>query len=353
LSAGLLVWLSLLGIEAAAQAPLVVIDQRSLQGREVAVVPGVEGRWYDFLELCAALGVEGTFDPLTLIASMRRGDRELRLMPGVPWAVLETRLVPLGVAPRQSTGRLQVPEAFLSTAVGELFGGQVRWNRGEHELLIRSAGSGGVSGASAREFVVVVDAGHGGADRGIVPASGADEAATALRYARRLSTELARRVGVRVVLTREVDGAGMSLDERVAVVWNVDADLVLGLHCHGEGGAEEPRLHIFRPPISPFVARIDRRTEGRGTPVQPWGARRRGAEEDAEQLARELAARWGRAFAGAPVKLYRAPLALLEALPSPGVLFELPLGLDEARVAAVSEVVADAMTAYLEQRVGR
>lgn len=77
---------------------------------------------------------------------------------------------------------------------------------------------------------VVIDPGHGGADRG-TRGGGTEEKAVTLAVARRLKSALEARLGVRVILTRDGDGA-LGLDERAAVANNNKADLFISLHAN-------------------------------------------------------------------------------------------------------------------------
>jgi N-acetylmuramoyl-L-alanine amidase len=79
--------------------------------------------------------------------------------------------------------------------------------------------------------VVAVDAGHGGADRGVVSARGVAEKDVALTLARRLE-ELLRAEGCQVVLTRTGD-RDVPLYERTETVVAADADFRVSLHANG------------------------------------------------------------------------------------------------------------------------
>ena len=84
------------------------------------------------------------------------------------------------------------------------------------------------SGAPGMQLIVV-DAGHGGAEMGAKGPSGLLEKDVTLDVAKRLQTGLARRLGVRVVLTRETDKQ-VSLDDRTALANHERADLFLSIH---------------------------------------------------------------------------------------------------------------------------
>lgn len=77
--------------------------------------------------------------------------------------------------------------------------------------------------------LIVVDAGHGGAEMGAKGPSGLLEKDVTLDVAKRLQVGLARRLGVRVILTRETDKQ-VSLDDRTALANHERADLFLSIH---------------------------------------------------------------------------------------------------------------------------
>ncbi len=96
--------------------------------------------------------------------------------------------------------------------------------------------------------VVVLDPGHGGGDPGVI-AGGAVEKDLALELARRLRSELERRLPARVVLTRDDDRA-LTADERAEIANRAHADLVLSLHFDGLPGARARGVTAYSPPAT-------------------------------------------------------------------------------------------------------
>lgn len=76
---------------------------------------------------------------------------------------------------------------------------------------------------------IVVDPGHGGREVGAVGPNGVFEKDITLQLARKLADSLARRVGARVILTRDDDSI-VSLDQRTAIANQYHADLFLSVH---------------------------------------------------------------------------------------------------------------------------
>jgi N-acetylmuramoyl-L-alanine amidase len=83
---------------------------------------------------------------------------------------------------------------------------------------------------------MVIDAGHGGDDAGVHGRKGTLEKQITLDVARRLKTLVETRLGVRVVMTRDVDRS-VSADERDAIANNSKADLFLSIHVNGARAA--------------------------------------------------------------------------------------------------------------------
>lgn len=78
-------------------------------------------------------------------------------------------------------------------------------------------------------FVIVIDPGHGGVDPGTIGIGGTYEKTVALGFAKQLASELQRRPGYKVVLTRD-DDTFLSLRQRVAVARQVHGDLFISIH---------------------------------------------------------------------------------------------------------------------------
>ena len=90
---------------------------------------------------------------------------------------------------------------------------------------------------------IVIDPGHGGDDIGVRGGQGAEEKAIVLDVARRLRTLIERRLGVRVLLTRDDDRA-VTLDERAAIANNNKADLFLSLHLNAAPAADVAGVEV-------------------------------------------------------------------------------------------------------------
>jgi N-acetylmuramoyl-L-alanine amidase len=90
---------------------------------------------------------------------------------------------------------------------------------------------GGASSSWARELVVVIDPGHGGAQPGAMAADGTAEKHLALQLSKALRSELQQVLGAKVFLTREAD-TELPLAERVAWANQKRPDLFVSIHAN-------------------------------------------------------------------------------------------------------------------------
>lgn len=82
---------------------------------------------------------------------------------------------------------------------------------------------------------IVLDPGHGGKEVGAVGGGGLMEKDVTLQVCRRLADALEKRVGARVILTRQDDSI-VSLDQRTALANQYEADLFLSVHVNAAVG---------------------------------------------------------------------------------------------------------------------
>ncbi len=114
--------------------------------------------------------------------------------------------------------------------------------------------------------VVVIDPGHGGADGG-VQSNGLVEKDLTLALAKLLKSEIERRLGAQVVLTRD-DDRSLTMEERAERANRARADLVISLHFDGFPGPAHRGATAFCTPAV-YAGGED---EGRGAAIDvlPW-----------------------------------------------------------------------------------
>ncbi len=111
---------------------------------------------------------------------------------------------------------------------------------------------------------IVIDPGHGGTDTGAIGPGGLQEKDMTLALAQKLSAVLARKLKVRVILTRETDEA-LQLTQRTAIANQYKADLFVSIHLNSSlrKGAKGTETYFLSLEASDELARqaADRENE--------------------------------------------------------------------------------------------
>jgi N-acetylmuramoyl-L-alanine amidase len=254
--------------------------------------------------------------------TLRFGGFFAGVIPDTTRAGLLRNLRPLGAVTGCAFELRIAPEAIAYRLIRE--GGRVTLE------LARSGGASwesfapeGPSGPRALR-VIVLDPGHGGADAGVT-AGNAQEKDLALVLAKKLRTEIERRVKVRVVLTRDDDRA-LNVGQRAEAANRARADLVISLHFDGY---PSPRAAGASAYCTPAVF-------GGGAGGEAGGFRSGEATPLAVLPWRDVAARWAvpsRALAeavlgslelrgGGPTRLHELLPSELLGVNAPGMLLE-------------------------------
>ena len=100
----------------------------------------------------------------------------------------------------------------------------------------------------------MIDAGHGGDERGAAGAGGTVEKDITLSIARRLRTLIESRLGLRVFMTRD-DDRMLTLDERSAYANSQKADVFVSIHANAAMRPTVKGAEVYLP---------ERRTRRRG-----------------------------------------------------------------------------------------
>ncbi len=129
--------------------------------------------------------------------------------------------------------------------------------------------------ASRKYSVVVIDAGHGGFDRGGIPGQKVAEKAMALDVAQRLKRRL-QKAGYRVVMTRDSD-VFISLGERVRIANRYRDGVFVAIHFNSatRAGANGIETYYYSTGSAQLAANIHRHVVG-ATTTENRGIRRRG-----------------------------------------------------------------------------
>jgi N-acetylmuramoyl-L-alanine amidase len=194
----------------------------------------------------------------------------LDLIDGIPFAKFDTVTVPLTRAPQVFVGQLYLPFQFVSEILPRYGGGysydvalgELRTNKSP--VVSRAPPSAGVAGSSPpggvassptaavappvtprrtrpaappAPKVVVIDAGHGGPDRGMTGPIGSPvwftEKDVTLSVAKMIATVLRAR-GVDVLMTRTTDTL-IALADRGRIANSNHGDVFISIHCNAPG----------------------------------------------------------------------------------------------------------------------
>ncbi len=147
-------------------------------------------------------------------------------------------------------------------------------------LLLSLTGADGAPrrstrGSSDRRPLVIVDAGHGGFDRGGIPGQRVAEKSMALDVSQRLR-DLLRRAGYRVVMTRDSD-VFVPLPRRVAIANSYRNAIFVCVHFNSStrAGANGIETYYYRRDSTRLAANIHKNVLA-GAPSENRGIRRRG-----------------------------------------------------------------------------
>jgi N-acetylmuramoyl-L-alanine amidase len=131
------------------------------------------------------------------------------------------------------------------------------------------------SNDASRSAIVVIDAGHGGFDRGGIPGQRIPEKVMTLDVAQRLKTIL-QASGYRVVMTRDSD-VFVPLPTRVAIANSYRSAIFVCIHFNAarRGGANGIETYFYTRESLPLASAIHYYVAG-GAPSSNRGVRRRG-----------------------------------------------------------------------------
>jgi len=195
--------------------------------------------------------ITGTNLHFTLVLPRARLD----LIDGIPFAKFDTLTVPLTRPPQVRGGQLYLPFQFVSEVIPR-YGGGYFYDVAQAEL--RTFAMTAVSRAPAPTAtaapptaprrtraaprtsapkVVVIDAGHGGPDRGMIGPIGTPawftEKDVTLSVAKKLATVLRAR-GFDVLMTRTTDTL-IALSDRGRIANSNHGDVFISIHCNAPG----------------------------------------------------------------------------------------------------------------------
>ena len=198
--------------------------------------------------------------------------------------------------------------------------------------------------------VVVIDAGHGGYDRGVESLTTLTEKDIAFAIAQRLKERLSEALPQTISMTREEDAA-MSVAERIQRVGAAEGDLVVSLHCGASFSNAVAGVAVFYGPAESVVTDQTylRRNDPEVQRALETAAISKGVAESIAEAVRGAGGLPLRGIAETPLRLQRAqaPVVLVEVgyLTNPSE--EAELG-GEERQAKIADAIAAGLIALLD-----
>ena len=194
-----------------------------------------------------------------------------------------------------------------------------------------------------RRHQVVIDPGHGGADRGAQIKEGLFEKEITLSVGRKLRWMLQSRLGVNAVMSRNEDRT-LSLEERTVEANTARADLLVSIHLGNWSHARDSKSYVYVNKSKNLDSRQEsglavETGELHGLRLLPWNRAQNVSLDRSVQLASLIQAQLNRSLNGGDSSLtYRhAPLKLLSSLAMPAVLVEI----GNAREPAFQQAITD------------
>ena len=159
--------------------------------------------------------------------------------------------------------------------------------------------------------MVLLDAGHGGEERGAALSEHLAEKDVTLALARRLRTELQNR-GVSSFLLRDSDST-ISPDQRAIAANGVHASLYIALHAGTLGRG----VRIYTSVLAP-------QPPSAASSFVPWETAQAGYVVSSRKLAAAILDQFNRQNADVPAELLPAPVRPLNNISSPALAIEVP-----------------------------
>jgi len=164
-------------------------------------------------EVCDRYHVTWEWDGVTQVVMLEYKGNKSKALVGSSTVLLGQQQITLSAPLRRDHSTIYVPEDFEAKVLAP-FG-------------VPLEGLSPIESTS-RVHVIVIDAGHGGKDRGTIAGYGIDEKEVVLDVAKRLR-ELLEGAGIRVIMTRDTDDF-ISLPERTVIAARSKADLFVSVH---------------------------------------------------------------------------------------------------------------------------
>jgi N-acetylmuramoyl-L-alanine amidase len=205
----------------------------------------------------AALQMEGEWDSVAHIYKIRTQHGRAIISPGSQFLKLGDNFIPVAHRPRFIDGQLRVSEVFMLRQLAPLMTEPIYYrnhnppeqveNEDPLERLFAFLLRKKEPAADGSKWIVSIDAAHGGADAGSLGIDGSKEKDVTLAVGQRLEKLLKMHQDAPVVMTRDGDYA-LELEQRLEVVAEGQADVLLSLHAGAFFSGEASGVHLYVQP---------------------------------------------------------------------------------------------------------
>lgn len=236
---------ALLYFQASARAAIIISFEsgKTIELKQTQKAEGTE--YFNANELFSSLGIEPTWYPVKNRLSFKLGPHIVSLSLGARHVTVDGELLSLPSTPLMIESSLALPVEFADTVLAVLLEERVsvkiiedptisydNWNfDGALNDFLPPRKIQAITRDADREFVLVIDAGHGGDDSGAVSADGYPEKDVVLEVALLVEQLLADVDKLQVHLTRRADYY-ITLKQRTEKANLLDADLFISIHAN-------------------------------------------------------------------------------------------------------------------------
>jgi len=208
-------------------------------------------------EVLDALKLQGEWNSVAHVYAIRTPHGRAIISPGSQFLKLGDNFIPITQRPRFIDGKLRVSEVFLLRQLAPLLTEPIYYRNHNPPAQIESEDPldrlfafllrKKEPVADGSKWIVSIDPGHGGEDAGALGLNGSKEKTVTLAVAQRLEKLLKMHQDAPVVLTRDDDYA-LSMERRLAVVAEGQADVLLSLHAQSFFSAEASGVNLYIQP---------------------------------------------------------------------------------------------------------
>lgn len=208
-------------------------------------------------DVLSALELQGDWDSVAHVYKIKTPHGSAVISPGSQFLKIGENFIPISHRPRFIDGKLRISETFLLRQLAPLFSEPIYYrnydppetveNDDPLERLFSFLLRKKESVAEGSKRIISIDPAHGGADSGVLALDGTKEKDLSLAVAQRLEKLLKMHQDAPVIMTRDGDYA-MQLEQRLQVVADAEADVLLSLHAQSFLSSNAAGINLYVQP---------------------------------------------------------------------------------------------------------